>query len=373
VSPLRRRRGEDDFYGGGELAPVYPEPPPQTEESWRRSQEAIRPPRPASQLSTEPPPPAGMERPPGLVRGMLDVLSGWRKRVLPLPDEVIEQYLGHGERMIHSDHPSLQAFIVQNTILFGILAIVAVAFGFTLSGSVVTAGFTLLALSIVLLILVLKRLRERYTSYVVTNVRIMRISGVLARRAHSIPWVRVTDLTYEQSLTGRLFGFATLHIESANEDSGLRDLEGVNDPVKFNQYVVDMVVAKQGPTAPGWEEGGEGPAIIGVPRAGMFDRMWSGARRRWAERAERRRPAEPTPHRTRPARPPAAAMRTDPVFDSDDTDATAPRQGPSGPYDVDREEPREVVTVRDPTMSGDYDDYDDHDLGGTESDLPWRR
>jgi membrane protein YdbS with pleckstrin-like domain len=313
-----------------------------------------------------------MERPPGIFRRMLDALSRWRKRVLPLPDEVIEQYLGHGERMIYSDHPSLQAFIVQNTILLGILAIVAAAFGFTLSGSVVTAGFTLLALSIVLLILVLKRLRERYTSYVVTNVRIMRISGVLARRAHSIPWVRVTDLTYEQSLTGRLFGYATLHIESANEEGGLRDLEGVNDPVKFNQYVVDMVVVKQGPT-PGWEEAGQGPAIIGVPRAGMFGRMLSGARRRWAERAERKRPDEPTPHRTRPARPPAAAIRTDPVFESDDQDTTATRQTSSGPYDVEREEPREVVTVRDPTMSGDYDDYDDHDLGGTESDLPWRR
>ena len=56
-------------------------------------------------------------------------------------------------------------------------------------------------LSIVLLILVLKRLGERYTSYVITNVRIMRISGIISRRAHSIPWVRVTDLTYEQSLS----------------------------------------------------------------------------------------------------------------------------------------------------------------------------
>jgi len=32
-----------------------------------------------------------------------------------------------------------------------------------------------------------------------------------------------------------------------------------------------------------------------------------------------------------------------------------------------------VVTVRDPTMSGDYDGYDDQDFAGTDSDLPWRR
>ena len=96
-----------------------------------------------------------MERPPGIFRRVGDWLGSLRRRVLPLPDEVIEQYLGHGERMIHSDHPSLQAFVVQNTILFAILAVVAIVFGATLNTSFVNAGFTLLALSIVLLILVL--------------------------------------------------------------------------------------------------------------------------------------------------------------------------------------------------------------------------
>jgi membrane protein YdbS with pleckstrin-like domain len=321
-----------------------------------------------------------MERPPGIFRRSADWLGSLRRRVLPLPDEVIEQYLGHGERMIHSDHPSLQAFVVQNTILFGILAVVAIVFGATLNTSFVTAGFTLLALSIVLLILVLRRLRERYTSYVVTNVRIMRISGVMARRAHSIPWVRVTDLTYEQSLSGRLFGFATLHIESANEDSGLRDLEGVNDPVKFNRYVVDMVVAKQGPTAPGWEQQGEPPPYLAQPpKESVIRKQWARYKQRRAERAERKRPDEPSPHRTRPARPPSARVRSDPIFDADEIARRGgiSRTDPFGPYDADREEPRDVVTVRDPTASGDYDSVatgdDDDELGGTDSDLPWRR
>jgi hypothetical protein len=135
----------------------------------------------------------------------------------------------------------------------------------------------LLILSIVLLILVLRRLGDRYTSYVVTDTRIMRISGIVSRRAHSIPWVRVTDLTIEQSLAGRLFGYATLHIESANEDSGLRDLEGVSDPLQFNQYVVDMVVAKQGATEPVWQQRGE-PAPIASERG--FRRIRASSRRR---------------------------------------------------------------------------------------------
>jgi membrane protein YdbS with pleckstrin-like domain len=189
--------------------------------------------------------------------------------------------------MIHSDHPSFQAFAVQNTILFLVLFVVAAGFlGVSFNGSFASAGVIFLVLGIVLLYLVLKRLRERYTSYVVTNVRIMLISGIFSRRAHSIPWVRVTDLTYEQTLIGRLFGYATLHIESANEEGGLRDLEGVSDPLRFNQYVIDMVVAKQGPTAPGWEQQGEPAPIISVPRrTGITERLRARSRRRAAARA----------------------------------------------------------------------------------------
>ena len=223
-------------------------------------------------------------RPPNAVRRFGTWLGETRRRVLPLPDEVIDQYLGHGERMIHNDHPSFRNFVVENTLLFVGMLVAAILFlSISFNGSLAAAGVLLLILSIVLLILVLKRLGDRYTSYVVTDTRIMRISGIISRRAHSIPWVRVTDLTIEQSLAGRFFGYATLHIESANEDSGLRDLTGVSDPLQFNQYVVDMVVAKQGATEPVWQQRGE-PAPVASER---------GLRRR--VRSSRRRQAPSTP------------------------------------------------------------------------------
>lgn len=210
-------------------------------------------------------------------------LAEARRRVLPLPDEVIDQFLGNGERMIYDDHPSFRSFVVENTLLFVGFFILAVLFlATTFNGSVAAGLLILFVLTIVLLALLLRRLGDRYTSYVVTDTRIMRISGIISRRAHSIPWVRVTDLTIEQSLVGRLFGYATLHIESANEDSGLRDLEGVSDPMRFNQAVVDMVVAKQGATEPEWARRGESPPV----------QMSTGLRR---IRMSRRRRAEGEP------------------------------------------------------------------------------
>ena len=215
-------------------------------------------------------------------------IGAWRRAWLPLPDEIIEEYLGHGERMIHNDHPSFRAFVIQHVILVLALFVAAgLLVGVVLNGSLTAVLLTFLLMAIVLLVLVLQRLSERYTSYVITNVRIMRVSGVVTRRVHSIPWMRVTDLTFDQSWLGRMLGYATLHIESANEDSGLRDLAGVSDPMVFNKYLVDMVVAKQGPIAPGWEELGQaGPAgVASRQRIGLRDRVREVRRRRREQRA----------------------------------------------------------------------------------------
>jgi membrane protein YdbS with pleckstrin-like domain len=358
VIRLRRRRGDDDLYGG-DVAPLYPQTAPA---------------RAADDRSPAAPGPDYDAESPGRLSRWGHAVDDWRRRALPLPDEIIDQYLGHGERMIHNDHPSLGAFIVQNTLLLGALFFVAVVvLGVTFNGSAVTAGVAFLIFGLVLLWLVLKRLRERYTSYVVTNVRIMRISGVFARRAHSIPWVRVTDLTYEQTLVGRMLGYATLHIESANEEGGLRDLEGVSDPIRFNQYIVDMVVAKQGPTAPGWEQQGEPAPIISLPRSGVFERFRAGRHRRRsareaaaaAERASEPDLGPPVSRRTRaatapvrqevprsvaPTRIPPERARTDPALN--------PPPG-LAPYDVDLDEP-----------SPD-DEPPPQDRGDTGEGLPW--
>jgi membrane protein YdbS with pleckstrin-like domain len=268
VRLLRSLRADDTF--AGSLDPEYPQHAPDPYSGQGRTPE--RSPAGPSRPSED----AAADRPPSRVRRAGRRLANTRRRVLPLPDEVIDQFLGNGERMFYSDHPSFRSFMVENTLLFaGFLVLAVLCAVISINGSLMAGLVILLILSLVLLALVLRRLGDRYTSYVVTDTRIMRISGILSRRAHSIPWVRVTDLTIEQSLVGRLFGYATLHIESANEDSGLRDLEGVSDPMLFNQHVVDMVIAKQGAAEPEWVKRGELPPVAmsrGLRRVRMLRR-----------------------------------------------------------------------------------------------------
>jgi membrane protein YdbS with pleckstrin-like domain len=273
----RRRRERDAL--GGTLDPYYPPNAPDPYTSHLPGQ-----PRDSDYAGFDP-----ATGPPSFLKRVRTRLGAWRRSWLPLPDEIIEEYLGHGERMIYNDHPSFQAFVTEHILLvLGLFVAAGLFVGVVLNGSLTAILLTFLVMAIVLLVLVLIRLSERYTSYVITNVRIMRVSGILTRRVHSIPWMRVTDLTYDQSWLGRMLGYATLHIESANEEGGLRDLVGVSKPVLFNRYLVDMVVAKQGPIAPGWEELGQaGPS--GIPpsrqRIGLRDRVREIRRRRREQRA----------------------------------------------------------------------------------------
>lgn len=175
----------------------------------------------------------------------------WWRHWFPFPEEVIDDYLGQGEEVLHSAHPAIRAFVVAKW-----RAILLVPFGAFLLFLAISAGWALVGwilfavLLVTILVLFAQGLVARYTAYVITNVRMIRLTGVFSRQIESIPWARVTDLGFEQPLWERMMGYATLHIESANDTMGLKHMHGIPDPVTFNNFLMDMVVAKQGPTAP---------------------------------------------------------------------------------------------------------------------------
>jgi uncharacterized membrane protein YdbT with pleckstrin-like domain len=168
--------------------------------------------------------------------------------LFPTPDEIVRGYLVTGERVIHVDKPALDAFIVIQ--LREVLLTIAVFVFFV--WVVVTGRGSVLALvafivfDILLVWLIAKRMQAFYTRYVITTFRVLRVSGILTRRNVWIPWVKITDLSFRQSILGRIFGYATIRIESANEESGLQDLSDLKDPVRFNRILVEMINAKQG-------------------------------------------------------------------------------------------------------------------------------
>ena len=175
-------------------------------------------------------------------------------RVLPTPDEVLQSYLTHDEIFILVDEPATSAFLVDSINEILIIVAIALATGFAVGqgGGTVAAVLGGIVIAVVATILVVQRLQRWYTRYALTDFRLLRSWGVLHRHLAWIPWSKVTDVSVEQSLAGRILGYATVRIESANEASGFKAVTDLRDPHRFHRVVTEMVQAKQGKTVPPW-------------------------------------------------------------------------------------------------------------------------
>jgi len=78
---------------------------------------------------------------------------------------------------------------------------------------------------------------------VVTDQRIMEVSGVLTRKVASMPLTRVTDMTYRRSIGGRILGYGDLIVESAGQDQALSRITHLPDPDHFYRTMTALVTS----------------------------------------------------------------------------------------------------------------------------------
>lgn len=175
-------------------------------------------------------------------------------RLLPTPDDVLQSYLTHDEIFILVDEPATSAFLVDAANELLIIVVIALVTGFAVGqgGGAFAAIIGLFVIGVVTGILVVQRLQRWYTRYALTDFRLIRSWGVFNRHLAWIPWSKVTDVLLTQSLVGRVLGYATVRIESANEASGFKAVTDLRDPYRFHRVVTEMVQAKQGKTIPPW-------------------------------------------------------------------------------------------------------------------------
>lgn len=65
------------------------------------------------------------------------------------------------------------------------------------------------------------------TTYTVTDRRLITRSGILTRRGHDIPLMRISDVSYEHRLVDRVLGCGTLVVSDASGRIKLRDIPRV--------------------------------------------------------------------------------------------------------------------------------------------------
>lgn len=92
-------------------------------------------------------------------------------------------------------------------------------------------------------------LRERRDRFVITNMRVFRIHGVLSTRLATMPLSRILDITVDKPLMGRIFGFGHFVFESAAQEQGLREIRYVGRPDE-RDLTIQRVVQRSGLRGP---------------------------------------------------------------------------------------------------------------------------
>jgi hypothetical protein len=85
--------------------------------------------------------------------------------------------------------------------------------------------------------------------FVVTNMRVFRVNGVLSQHLATMPLSRILDITVAKPVHGRVLGFGHFVFESAAQEQGLRDIRYVARPDE-RDLSIQRVVQRAGLRGP---------------------------------------------------------------------------------------------------------------------------
>jgi uncharacterized membrane protein YdbT with pleckstrin-like domain len=87
---------------------------------------------------------------------------------------------------------------------------------------------------------------------VITDKRVMLTQGVFTQKVGMMPLGKVTDLTFERTLNGRMMGYGTMIIESAGQIQALNRIDFLPDPEEVYEAISELVFGekRQTPSRP---------------------------------------------------------------------------------------------------------------------------
>lgn len=80
---------------------------------------------------------------------------------------------------------------------------------------------------------------------VVTNKRVVRAQGIITHKVGMMPLGKVTDLTYERTLTGRSLGYGNLIIESAGQNQAFDRIDFLPNPEEIYEAISQLVFGEK--------------------------------------------------------------------------------------------------------------------------------
>lgn len=90
-----------------------------------------------------------------------------------------------------------------------------------------------------------RALADHKDRFVITNLRVFRVQGVISRRTATMPIQRILDITVTIPVLGRLLGYGHFVFESAAQSQGLRDVRFIGSPHE-RDLVLQRVIQRSG-------------------------------------------------------------------------------------------------------------------------------
>ena len=93
-------------------------------------------------------------------------------------------------------------------------------------------------------------LNWRHDWFVATDKRFLLFYGFIRRKVAMMPLTKVTDMTFDRSLLGRIIGYGTFLLESAGQDQALGHIEYVPNAERHYRAICTVLFGADAPVDP---------------------------------------------------------------------------------------------------------------------------
>jgi uncharacterized membrane protein YdbT with pleckstrin-like domain len=180
-----------------------------------------------------------------------------------MKNHYLESLLGEQEKIILNTHQHW--FVLFRSILFEIFVTIVIAAGVTAIWQLILknplAVFGYLLLLIPLVSMLHDILLWSNQDYIVTNLRVVKLSGVVNKNVTDSSLDKVNDVKMTQSFWGRIFDFGDVEILTASE-LGVNLFKTIGNPVRFKMAMVNAKEKLEGRIQPDVVATPDVPAMI---------------------------------------------------------------------------------------------------------------
>ena len=164
---------------------------------------------------------------------------------LRISRRVLQRYLLQGEVPVVATRQHWAVLVEPFATTLGALLLVGWLVANLDQRTAVLAGALWVAWLVVVGRAIWKLLAWHNDWFVATDRRLLLVYGLISQRVAMMPLNKVTDMNYQRSITGRLFGYGRFVLESAGQDQAMREIDFLPDPDEKYRRICAILFREQ--------------------------------------------------------------------------------------------------------------------------------